>query len=247
MPNGSEEDSSVAGEVATLGNKMPEGAGDPLVITSAEDEVRAWVNSVHPVFAATKLAERLIDAGYDRMPNMYGVTEQRLIDGFKVKEGHAAQFVHAAERMRKENVSTATTLTTAGTYQKKRTPAPKVPVAAKGSQRCGVAGLGAVEDIRAWLPQVMSWARSNWGDAEASAVESIALDSASQAYDAEGVVDPEFDKALHYALVGDLPTTTMQFLGAAATGTSGLRVLQVLMQPVLGAKGHTSRQHDNRQ
>ena len=85
MPNGSEEDSSVAEEVVTLGKMMPEGAGD-----SAEDKVRAWVNSVHPVFAATKLAERLIDAGYDRMRSVYGVTEQRLIDGFKVKEGHAA-------------------------------------------------------------------------------------------------------------------------------------------------------------
>ena len=100
MPNGSEEDSSVAGEVATLGNKMPKGAGDPLVITGAEDEVRAWVTSVHPVFAATKLAERLIDAGYDRLPSVYGVTEQRLIEGFKAKEGHAAQFVQAAEQMR---------------------------------------------------------------------------------------------------------------------------------------------------
>ena len=105
-----------------------------------------------------------------------------------------------------------------------------------------MAGLGAVEDIRAWLAQVMSWARSNWGAEEAKAVESIALDPASQAYHAEGIVDPEFDTALHYALVGDLHTTTMQFLGVAATGTSGLRVLQVLMQPVLGAKGHTSRQ-----
>ena len=134
--------------------------------------------------------------------------------------------------MRKDIVSAATTLNEAGAYHKKRTPAPKIPVVAKGSHGCGVAGLGAVEDIRAWLSQVMSW-----GAAEASAVESIALDPASQAYHAEGMMDPEFDTALHYALVGDLPTTTMQFLGAAATGTSGLRVLQVLMQPVLGAKG----------
>ena len=77
----------MAEEVVTLGEMMHEGAGN-----IPEDKVRAWVNPVHPAFVETKLAERLIDAGYDRLPSVYGVTEQRLIDGFKVKEGNAAQF-----------------------------------------------------------------------------------------------------------------------------------------------------------
>ena len=55
-------------------------------------------------------------------------------------------------------------------------------------------------------------------------------------------MDPEFETVLHYALVADLPAATVQFLGVAATESSGLKVLQVLMQLVLGAKGHTSKQ-----
>ena len=137
-----------------------------------------------------------------------------------------------------DDVTTSNTVT----YHKKRTPAPKIPIVAKGSQGCGVAGRGDVAAVRAWLTQLMSWARYNFTAAEARAIASIALDPAAHPYHAMGVIDHEFEAVLHYALLQDLPATTVQFLGVAATDPSGLKVLQVLMQPVLGAKGHTSKQ-----
>ena len=95
----------MAGEVVTQGNKMPVGAD-----VSAKDRLRVWVNSVHPVLVESKLADRLIDAGYVRLPGVYSVTEQKLIDSFEVKEGHAVQFVQAAERVRRDSASEATTI-----------------------------------------------------------------------------------------------------------------------------------------
>ena len=48
-------------------------------------------------------------------------------------------------------------------------------------------------------------------------------------------VDEEFDIALHEALLTGLPEGTIRFLGTAAEGSSGLRVLQLMVHPVLGA------------
>ena len=83
----------------------------------------------------------MILEGYDRITNVYGINEAKLIEVFEVKEGHAVQFVQAVERVprtlgRADDVTTPS----AGTYQKKRTQAPKIPIAAKGLQGCGVAG-----------------------------------------------------------------------------------------------------------
>ena len=58
--------------------------------------------------------------------------------------------------------------------------------------------------FRAWLTQLMSWARSDFTTAEARAIELIALDPASHPYHAVGSIDPEFEAVLHYALLQDL-------------------------------------------
>ena len=169
MPNGSE-DSGMVMQVTMPGYKMPEGAD-----VSTEEGFRVWVDSVHP-FVSSHLADRLIDRGYDRISSAYGISEGQLIDVVGVKEGHAVQFVQAAERLRRAlGHADEVTTSNAGVYHKKRTPPPKIPVAAKGSQGCGVAGLGDVADVRAWLTQLMSWARSNYGPEEAKTIESIAL------------------------------------------------------------------------
>ena len=52
----------------------------------------------------------------------------------------------------------------------------------------------------------------------------------------------KFDIALHEALLTALPEGTIRFLGTAAEKSSGLVVLQLLVHPVLGAKGHSSTQ-----
>ena len=82
--------------------------------------------------------------------------------------------------------------------------------------------------------------RSNWGEAEASAIADINRDSRAQVF--AGLVSEEFDIALHEALLTDLPEGTIRFLGTAAEQSSGLVVLQLLVHPVLGAKGHSSTQ-----
>ena len=70
------------------------------------------------------------------------------------------------------------------------------------------------------------------------AVADINRDSGAQVF--PGQVAEEFDIALHEALLTDLPEGTIRFLGTAAEGSSGLLVLQLLVHPVLGAKGHSS-------
>ena len=72
------------------------------------------------------------------------------------------------------------------------------------------------------------------------AVADINRDSGAQVF--PGQVDEEFEIALHEALLTDLPEGTIRFLGTAAEGSSGLRVLQLLVHPVLGAKGHSGTQ-----
>ena len=238
MADGSEEICVVIG-VATPSHVMANGAHE-----SAEADFRTWVASIHPAFAESNLADRLVLEGYDRLDSVHAFDVAKLVNEYDLKEGHAVQFVRAVEQRNKTlaQIDAVKNGSSASTHRKKRTQAPKIPIAAKGSQGCGVAGLGDVASVRAWLTQLMSWARSDFTTAEARAIESIALDPASHPYHAEGSIDPEFEAVLHYALLQDLPAATIQFLGVAATEPSGLKVLQVLMQPVLGAKGHTSTQ-----
>ena len=156
VPNGSEDGSMVA-VAAMPGYKMQDG-----VDASTEEGFRAWVDSVHPAFAAAHLADRLILDGFDRVTSAHLFSEARLRSEFDVKTGHALQFVSAAEAMRlvlglAREVAALTA--TDGRYNK-RTPAPKVPVASPSSQGCGVACLATVAAVRAWMLQLISWARS---------------------------------------------------------------------------------------
>ena len=72
------------------------------------------------------------------------------------------------------------------------------------------------------------------------AIPDINRDSGAELF--EGQVSEEFDIALHEAMLTDLPEGTIRFLGTAAEKSSGLVVLQLLVHPVLGAKGHSSTQ-----
>ena len=72
------------------------------------------------------------------------------------------------------------------------------------------------------------------------AIADINRDSGAEFF--PGQVSEEFDIALHEALLTDLPEGTIRFLGTAAEKSSGLVVLQLLVHPVLGAKGHSSTQ-----
>ena len=194
----------------------------------------------------TKLADLLVQIGYDRVAVVGAIDEDMLYEAFGVKRGHATLFVLAARALHKSlglRTSSETervVRTSHATHStKRRTIVPKVPLAGSSSG-CGVAGLGTVASIRAWMLQLISWARSNWGEAAAMAVADINRDSGAQVF--PGQVDEEFDIALHEALLTDLPEGTIRFLGTAAEGSSGLRVLQLLAHPVLGAKGHSSTQ-----
>ena len=60
MSDGSEED-SVTRAVPLPGHVMPVGA-DALT----EQGFRDWVGSIHPVFAQMRLADILVEEGYDR-------------------------------------------------------------------------------------------------------------------------------------------------------------------------------------
>ena len=111
--------------------------------------------------------------GYDRIASVCAFSQRKLIEEYDLKEGHAVQFVRAVEQVRRTlgHIDVVTPSAGAVAYQKKRTQAPKIPTAAKGSQGSGVAGLGDVAAVHAWLTQLMSWARSNFTAAEAKAVE----------------------------------------------------------------------------
>ena len=131
---------------------MPVGAD-----AQTEKGFRDWVASVHPVIAETKLADLLIEVGYDRVAVVGAIDEDMLRESFGVKRGHATLFVLAARALQKslgvrtssEAASVVTTCTSHVTQAvKRRTQAPKVPLAGSSSG-CGVAGLGTVAAIRA--------------------------------------------------------------------------------------------------
>ena len=83
MSNGSEAGSGACG-VPLPGHMMPVGA-DALT----EKGFRDWVASVHPVFVETKLADLLIEMGYDRVAVVGAIDEDMLRESFGVKRGHA--------------------------------------------------------------------------------------------------------------------------------------------------------------
>ena len=64
---------------------------------------------------------------------------------------------------------------------------------------CGVVGLSTVAAIRAWVLQLISWTRPNWGEAKASAIADINRDSGAQVF--AGLVSEEFDIAMHKAML----------------------------------------------
>ena len=205
MANGSKEICVVA-QVTTHGQLMANGAYE-----STEADFRTWVASIHHTFAESNLADRMVLEGYDRVDSMHAFSVEKLVQEYDVKEGHAVQFVRAVAQRNKTlaQIDDVNHGSSASAHRKKRTPAPKIPIAAKWSQDCGVAGLGDVAAVRAWLTQLMSWARSDFTTAEARAIESIALDPASHPYHAVGSIDPEFEAVLHYALLQDLPAATV--------------------------------------
>ena len=161
MSYGSEEDSGV--KTTTLpGHMMPVGAD-----ASTEQGFRDWVGSVYPVFVEMKLADLLVEMGYDRVAVVASIDEDMLRESFGVKRGHATWFVLAARAVHRSlgvctstEVESVTPTPQALNATKRRTLAPKVPLAGSTSG-CGVAGLGTVASIRAWMLQFISWARSN--------------------------------------------------------------------------------------
>ena len=75
MPNGSEE-ASVVRATTLQGHMMPVGAD-----ASTEQGFRDWVGSVHPVFVEMKLADLLVEMGYesyDRMAVVASIDEETL-------------------------------------------------------------------------------------------------------------------------------------------------------------------------
>ena len=64
MSYGSEE-GSVTRAVPLPGHVMPVGADALVALT--EQGFRDWVGSIHPVFAEMRLADILVEEGYDRM------------------------------------------------------------------------------------------------------------------------------------------------------------------------------------
>ena len=136
MPNGSEE-ASVARATTLQGHMMPVGAD-----ASTEQGFRDWVGSVHPVFVETKPADLLIEMGYDRVAAVASVDEDMLRESFGVKRDHATLFVLAARALHRSlgirtsaEVESVTTTTHAMNATKRRTLAPKVPLAGSTSRQ----------------------------------------------------------------------------------------------------------------
>ena len=94
MSDGSEESGVVT--VAMPGYAMPIGAD-----ASTEKGFRALVESIHPAFKESKLADRMVLEGYDRIASVYAFSERKLIEEYDLKEGHAVQFVRAVEQVRR--------------------------------------------------------------------------------------------------------------------------------------------------
>ena len=132
---------------------MPVGAD-----AQTEQGFRDWVASVHPVFVETNLADLLVQMGYDRVAVVVSMDKDMLREAFGVKRGHATLFVLVARALHKSlglRTSTETesvvTTSNATNSTKRRTIAPKVPLAGSSSG-CGVAGLGTVASIRLGRP-----------------------------------------------------------------------------------------------
>ena len=66
------------------GHMMPVGAD-----AQTEQGFRDWVGSVHPVFVEMKLADLLVQMGYDRVAVVVSIDEDMLREAFGVKHGHA--------------------------------------------------------------------------------------------------------------------------------------------------------------
>ena len=79
MSYGSEEGSGV--RTTTLpGHMMPVGAD-----ASAEQGFRDWVGSIHPVFVEMRLADLLVEQGYDRVAVAASIDEDMLRETCGVK------------------------------------------------------------------------------------------------------------------------------------------------------------------
>ena len=237
--------SNGSGVASRPGHTLPVGA-DP----NSEDGFTQWVNSIHPAFEATALGKRLIAEGFDSVHDAHLVTVELLRTDFDLKSGHAAKFVEAAHAMQ-ASMSAASVMGEVVpqpvwplqfALPPKRTHAPPVPVASGSIQGCGVGGLGTAAAMTAWVTRLTSWARANWGQESAGAIELIARDTGTALSIPQQAVSEDFELALHAALVGDLPDSTIRFLGEAATSSSGLEVLQMLLHPVLGSQGHSATQ-----
>ena len=146
MSNGTEEGSVV--QTMTLpGHVMPASA-----YALTEQGFRHWVGSIHLVFVETNLSNRLVEDGYNHVSVANHINEELLRGDYGVKPGHAKLLVNAALAVHKaRGYSTSTpnalvTFTQAPSVMKRRTPAPKVPLAGS-SAGCGVAGLGTAAAI----------------------------------------------------------------------------------------------------
>ena len=236
------------------GHVMPTGA-DP---DNTEGFAR-WVNSIHPAFIQDGLADKLVEEGYDRVSMAAGITVDVLRNQFAVKMGHAVAFVAAAKAVQvtlgydeeaaevvdpmrggRNELPTLPPPTATPVAERRRTAVPKVPTAAAGAAGCGQGGMGTVAAIQAWVVRLTSWARSEWGADTAHAIAAIARDT-ELPIDFLTVSD-EFEVALHSGLLHDLPDEAITYLGDSATGSSGLKVLQMMLHPVLGAQGHSAQQ-----
>ena len=219
---------------------MPMGA-DP----DTEDGFTQWVNSIHPAFAKPSLAKLLVEQGYETVQDAHLVTVELLRTDFSLKSGHAAKFVEAARAVQASLMAAPSMGEVVPelvqppqfAHPTKRALAPPVPVASATVQGCGVGGLATATAMTAWVTRLVSWARANWGQAEAGAIELIARDTGTSLVIPQQAVSDEFELALHAALVGALPDVTIRFLGEAAASSSGLEVLQMLLHPVLGSQG----------
>ena len=105
------------------------------------------------------------------------------------------------------------------THPQKRALAPTAPVASATVQGCGVGGLATAAAMTARVTRLVSWARANWGQDAAGAIELIARDTGTSLSIPQQAVSEEFELALHAALVGDLPDTAIRFLVVSGLGS----------------------------
>ena len=63
---------------------------------NTDDGVTAWVNSIHPKFAAMGLADKLLTEGYDTVLSVSMLDDEELRDEFDLNKGHAKLFAAAS-------------------------------------------------------------------------------------------------------------------------------------------------------